>query len=373
MKLRTSLHRLLKPFAAKPTPRRGWRAGIALEALEVRLNLSAVLVVETVDAYWLYDDADALLKGAADGQATACAPSIANSDFTPQEMKVIENIVAELIVSEGYNDNDILSISYYDNTTSDELIASGVFDDGFFQDDLTETAPNVADSPRPAAITVAPIDSSNKLSNLPGASRADAILPEEGEEVVEANARLRDRLTSPVVIAAQPAIETALDTSPVEPVAFAIRPAESRSELNDRSLEMQNREEVAEPQQVSPPSPRTKAEAVAITAVTQLANASAFMLPFAKFPTADLARVGIVSGLNYANSFWSPESDSHHDASPNPETEELFHWSYSQIAAAFGASGLAVAHWLNSHRTFEGASSSRPTRRRLRGWRQTSL
>ena len=107
--------------------------------------------------------------------------------------------------------------------------------------------------------------SSNKLSNLPGASRADAILPEEGEEVVEANARLRDRLTSPVVIAAQPAIETALDTSPVEPVAFAIRPAESRSELNDRSLEMQNREEVAEPQQVSPPSPRTKAEAVAIT------------------------------------------------------------------------------------------------------------
>ena len=374
MKLRASFHRLLKPFVVKPAPRRGWRAGIALEALEIRLNLSAVLIVETVDAYWLYDDADALLKAAADGQAVDSKPSGVDSDFTPQEQQVIDGLVAELIASEGYTESDILSISYVDNTTSDELIAEGYFDEGFVDDvATTETAPNLAESARQSAAAVAPIDVSNRLSNLTGAARADTISPDDSEEIIEANARLRDQLTSQVANAALPAIESTLEASPADPVASPIHAAEIHADLKNRSSQLETHEEVTEPRKVMPPSLATKAEAVAMTAVTQLASASELILPFAKFPAAGLASVGFVSGLEYATTFWSPMSPSNTDDSTNLESDDHFQFSYSQIAAAFGASGLAVAHWLNSKSEFESALSVKRPRLQVRGMRQTSL
>ena len=374
MKLRTSFHRLLKSLVAKPAPRKGWRAGIVLEALEIRLNLSAVLIVETVDAYWLYDDADALLKAAAEGQAVDSNPCNAGSDVTPQELQVIDGLVADLIASEGYTDSDILSISYIDNTTSDELIAEGYFDNGFFDDGVVEeTLPDSAGITDRVGTAVDLIDVSNKLSNLTGAAGTDTISLSDSDQLIEANARLRDQLTAVAVNAALPVIEAALDASPIDQAASPIRATEIHSDLNDSSTKLDNREEVAEARKMPPPSLVTKAEAVAISAVTQLASASERILPFAKFPSAELARVGIVSGLEYATTFWSPKSASNTDDSTNLESDDLFQFSYSQIAAAFGASGLAVAHWLNSKREFESASSVKQTRRRGRGMRQTSL
>ena len=374
MKLRTSFHRLLNSLVAKPAPRKGWQAGIVLEALEMRLNLSAVLVVETVDAYWLYDDADALLKATAEGQAVDSKPYNASSDFTPQELQVIDGLVAELIASEGYTDSDILSISYIDNTTSDELIAEGYFDDGFFDDVVTtETAPNVAESTGQSATVVAPIDVSNKLSNLTGAAGADAISPGDDELLIEASARLRDQLTTQVANAALPVIEATLEASPADQAASPIHAAVRHTDLKDSSAPLETQEEVAKARKVLPPSLVTQAEAVAISAVTQLARASELILPFAKFPSAELARVGVVAGLEYATSVWSPLSGSNTEDPNNLESDDFFQFSYSQIAAAFGASGLAVAHWLNSKREFESVSSVKRPRRQVRGTRQTSL
>ena len=359
MKLRTSFHRLLNSLVAKPAPRKGWQAGIVLEALEMRLNLSAVLVVETVDAYWLYDDADALLKATAEGQAVDSKPYNASSDFTPQELQVIDGLVAELIASEGYTDSDILSISYIDNTTSDELIAEGYFDGGFFDD--------VAESTGQFATAIAPIDVSNKLSNLTGAAGADAISPGDDELLIEVSARLRDQLTTQVANAALPVIEATLEASPADHAAVI------HADLKDSSTPLDTHEEVAKARKVLPPSLVTQAEAVAISAVTQLARASELILPFAKFPSAELARVGVVAGLEYATSFWSPLSGSNTEDPTNLESDDFFQFSYSQIAAAFGASGLAVAHWLNSKREFESVSSVKRPRRQVRGMRQTSL
>ena len=379
MKLRTSFHRLLNSLVAKPAPRKGWRAGVVLEALEMRLNLSAVLVVETVDAYWLYDDADALLKAAAEGQAVDSKPYNASSDFTPQELQVIDGLVAELIASEGYTDSDILSISYIDNTTSDELIAEGYFDGGFFDDvATTETAPYLAESTGQFATAIAPIDVSNKLSNLTGAAGADAISPGDDELLIEASARLRDQLTTQVANAALPVIEATLDVSPADHAASPIHAAVNHAavihtDLKDSSAPLETQEEVAKARKVLPPSLVTQAEAVAISAVTQLARASELILPFAKFPSAELARVGVVAGLEYATSVWSPLSGSNTEDPTNLESDDFFQFSYSQIAAAFGASGLAVAHWLNSKREFESVSSVKRPRRQVRGMRQASL
>ena len=339
-----------------------------LEALEIRLNLSAVLIVETVDAYFLYDDADALLKAAAEEQSVDSNPCSVGSDFTPQELQVIDGIVAELIVSEGYDDSDILSISYIDNITSDELIAAGYFGDGFLEDVAsTETAPNVSQSAGQSATSIAPIDVSNKLSNLTGAAGADTIAPDDSEELIDANARLRDQLAAPVANTALPMIEATLEAIPADQVASPIPAAEIQTELNDNPSKLGNREDVANARTIVPPSLATKAEAVAISAVMQLASASELILPFAKFPSAELARVGVVVGLDYATSFWSPPSASNTDDSTHLESDDVFQFSYSQLAAAFGASGLAVAHWLNSKRESESALSVKRPRHRVRG------
>ena len=374
MKLRTSFHRLLNSLVAKPAPRRGWHAGLVLEALELRLNLSAVLIVETVDAYWLYDDADALLKAAAEGQAVASAPSNARSDFTPQELQVIDGLVAELIASEGYTDSDILSITYIDDTTSDELIAEGYFYDGFFDDGIVEeTLPDSAGITDLADTADVPIGVSDKLSNLTGAAGTDAISPSDSDQFTEVNALLRGQLTALAADAALPVVEVTLDASQVDQLASPILAAEIQSDRKDNPSQLGNREDVANARKTVPPSLATKAEAIAMSAVTQLASASELRLPFAKFPSAGLASVGFVSGLEYATTFWSPQSASNTDDSTNLESDDVFQFSYSQIAAALGASGLAVAHWLNSQREFESASSVKQPRRRVRGMRQTSL
>ncbi len=373
MKLRTSLHRILNSLVAKPAPRRGWRAGVVLEALEIRINLSAVLIVETVDAYWIYDDADALLKAAAEGQAADCNPSNADSDFTSQELQVIDGIVAELIASEGYTDRDILSITYIDDTTSDELIAEGYFYDGFFDEVVvTETLPDSAVSAGQAETADVLIDVSNTLSNLTGAAGTDTISLGDGDLLIEANAQSRDQLTALVANAVLPVIEATLDAPPVDQASSPIRAAETHSGLKNRLPKLENYEDVAKGRKVFQPSLAMKAEAIAISAVTQLANASELLLPFAKFPSAGLAGVGFVSGLEYATTFWSPQSASNTDDSTNLESDDHFPFSFSQIAAAFGASGLAVAYWLNSQREFESASSVKQPRRRVRGIRLTS-
>lgn len=374
MKLRTSFHRILNSFVGKPAPRRGWHAGTVLEALEIRLNLSAVLVVETVDAYWLYDDADALLKAASGGQAVDCIPSNASSDFTPQELQVIDGLVADLIASEGYNGSDILSISYIDNTTSDELIADGYFDDVVFDDGVVdETLPDSTAIVDRNETAVIPNDVSNKLSNLAGAAGIDAISASDDELLVETIARLRDQFSTPAVSGILPVVEATLEASPVDSLVSPVHAAEIQADLKENPSKLGKPEDVAEARKTLPPSLATKTEAIALSAVTQLANASELILPFAKFPSAGLVHVGLVTGLEYAKDFWSPQSEPATNDSTNQESDDLFQFSYSQIAAAFGASGLAVAHWLNSKREFENAASVKQPRRRVRRVRQTSV
>ncbi len=374
MKLRTSLHRILNSFVAKPAPRRGWQAGIALEALELRLNLSAVLIVETVDAYWLFDDADALLKAAAEGLTADCNPSNSDSEFTPQELQVIDGLVAELIASEGYSDSDILSITYIDDTTSDDLIADGYFDEVYFDDGVVEeTLPDFTESTDLAGTEDVSIDVSDKPSNLLGAAGTDEISSGDSDPVIEANSRTSDQSAAVVANSALPIIEATLDALPIDPSSSPTVVAEIQADRQSRPSKLGNREEVANTRQTVPPSFTTKAEAIAISAVTQLASASEMKLPFAKFPTVGLARVGLVAGLEYTRSLWSPESESDTDDSTNLESDDLFQFSYSQIAAAFCASGLAVAHWLNTKQESEKAASVQQPRRRVRGVRQTSL
>jgi len=367
-------HRLFHRFTTKPAPRRGWQAPIVLEALEIRLNLSAVLIVETVDAYFVYDDADALLNAASGEQTTGSSVDSSGSDFTPQELKVIDGLVAELIASEGYSDNDILSINYFDNTTSDELIASGFFDDASFnEDNATQATTSVNASTATTGTAVTPVTLDTKSSNLPRSADADAISPRVFDAVGTTNAPLSDASNALVPQAVLPAIDSNRATALVNPVVSAIFDAQVHSDLDEATSASVNQEEVPDQRPSSPEGKEATTESAVLSAVSQVASASEFLLPFATFPVTKLTTAGVLSGLDYSTSFWSSRKTPSADDASNLETEETQQVSYSQIAAAIGTGGLAVARWLHAHRTIENVSPVNQLRQRVRRSRQTSL
>ncbi len=374
MNLRTSFDRLLNSLVAKPAPRRGWRAAVVLESLELRLNLSAVLIVETVDAYWLYDDFDSLVAAATDGQATSSTQSDPSSDFTPQELQVIDGLVTELIASEGYDDSDILAITYVDDTTSDELIANGYFEDGFFDDGAaTDALANLAERADLAEMTDAQFDFEIGSPELTGAAGNDSILANASNATIPVIVPVSENLNPLVANAVLPVIEAASGTDLVDQLGSLVREAETHTDFNAVASVTTRHDKIAEARTTFSPRLAVTAETAALSAVVRMANSPEWILTFAKFPSAVLASAGIASSLEYTSYLWSQHRASNADDSTNLEADDAGQFSYSQIAAAFGASGLAIARWLDSEKGSENALPVKQPRRRGRGTRQTSL
>ncbi len=123
-----------------------------LEALEQRLNLAAVLVVETVDAFWLIEepDYDSLAPAASADELSgddlagsagfeeiglelpqSVSPTTANGGaLNAPEAQLAESLLSELWYSEpDFFYEDVLAVTFYDHTSMDALIDSGMFDD----------------------------------------------------------------------------------------------------------------------------------------------------------------------------------------------------------------------------------------------------
>lgn len=151
------------------------RATSSLESLETRLNLSAVLVVETVDAYWLIEEpsSDSLapashgdwLYGDDFGGGSwdegefaddalevdlpkAVTPVLSNGQsLDATQASLTNSLLADLWSSEpDFFYEDVLSVKLYNNTTMDALMASDIFDDGGSSDSFNAPSSQASDS-----------------------------------------------------------------------------------------------------------------------------------------------------------------------------------------------------------------------------------
>ena len=150
----------------RPCARRHAAGG--LEALEPRLNLAAVVVVETVDAYWFIEEptldslapaasADQLLGSDVSGSAgfdqleqglpNSITPVAANGGaLNPSEAKLTDSFLTELWSSEpDFFYEDVLAVTFYNDTSTDTLINSGLFDGSDQVDSFSNTAPSAGD------------------------------------------------------------------------------------------------------------------------------------------------------------------------------------------------------------------------------------
>ncbi|MFM9959750.1 MAG: hypothetical protein ACKV2Q_00820 [Planctomycetaceae bacterium] len=373
MKPRNCLNRLVGLPSAKPAPRSGRWAGIRLETLECRLNLAAVLVIETSDAYWLYDDVDALVAAAADGKVTDSARSDPGSEFSASELQVIDELVAELIATEGYSDSDILAVTYLEDTTSDELIAGGFFDDPLFEGEFT----NDFDTPLDFASDLVTIEFAeglneavtesvneavtidDDLSQLAGAAGNDSILlvsaevvPDDKSLLPVRSERLGERLGSGTSLGS---VETTTERA-VATRRLAVRgTANTQNEVATSSTGVPR---VVSAASVAESGVATSLPIRFLAAVQPLANAVQFPLPFAKFATTSFVAVGIGTTFRSAPDVSRPTNSWTADDVTIPAANETDGLSYSQITALFGAGGLAVAHWWNNATVSEPVTPS---------------
>ena len=142
-------------------PRAQRRTAARLEALEQRLNLAAVLVVETIDAYWFIDEAslapaasaDELWGGELSGSAgiddiglglpKSVSPTASNGGtLTAAQAGLTDSLLAELWITEpDFFYEDVLAVTFYSDASMDALIDSGLYDgsssaDSFSNSDL---------------------------------------------------------------------------------------------------------------------------------------------------------------------------------------------------------------------------------------------
>lgn len=146
--------RTRRPRAQRP-------AAFRLETLEQRLNLAAVLVVETIDAYWFIEEASLAQTASADelwggelsgsaggddiglGLPKSVSPAASNGGtLTATQAGLTDSLLAELWNTEpDFFYEDILAVTFYSDASMDALIDSGLYDgsssaDSFSNSDL---------------------------------------------------------------------------------------------------------------------------------------------------------------------------------------------------------------------------------------------
>lgn len=345
--------------------------------MESRLNLAAVLVIETTDAYWLYDDVDALVAAFSEESPTPSSPAETDSEFTEQELQVIDELVAELMATEGYSDDELLAITYLEDTTSDELIASGFFEDALFDEfssgfdafvDFGEDF-GAVDFVDAADELVADV---GDLAQLPGAAGNDSLSLDIEEAVADARSQVRaatERLTANV---ATTSADATADQSLATRNVARLEKGDAQGDVAIPPAKLANSETTASASAVVAAAIATNPVVRAMAMTQPMTSAAQFVLPFAKFATTGLVATGIVTELRSATHAIPTDSSATNDRSTTP-AENSDGPSYSQIMALFGAGGLAAAHWWNTTRERESASPPATHRRPGRRPQRTTM
>lgn len=366
-------------------PRARHRTAPRLEALERRLNLAAVLVVETVDAYWLIEEptfdslapsasADELWGGELSGSAgfdeiglalpEAVSPTNSNGEpLNATEAKLTESLLADLYYSEpDFFYEDVLAITFFNDTSMDVLIDSGLFDGGDATDSFSNSdlfASEFFDNSEFAINLDETTPSDQQADLVEPSNSADESVEPENETVLKLNDLAKAAENSDVFAAAKAEVASWSKRLELEPLVKA-NTRQSIAEEAWAAVIAQPRSLAASPDatETLPQSSRGESlrdsvfltsvvaksvpeETIAVREVTKLESF------FAKFPLlsfgdgrASVLRLGRDSGDDHA----AKASDGDDPVAPDASSS----LSYSQWASLFGVLSLCGASlWQN--------------------------
>ena len=360
-----------------------------LEALEARLNLAAVLVVETADSYWLIEEpsSDSLAPASQaddlcgedygggcwendsswdDGLThelpSSVTPVTSNGQALDATKATLTNsLLAELWSSEpDFYYEDVLSVKLYDGTTMDALMSSGLFDDGG-SDSFNSLASQTSDH------LVASNSGNTASSNTQSASNNFGLTNAVSNGSAKQNSAVTvkaDESDNADLLAAAKA-EVASWSKRVEAESVVMSNAGQAAKMETlASTETTSQTIAASQVTIETLAPSSRDESVSDTAALATIE-SASTSPttvvaremtklesfFAKFPTFGIvsgssSMLRFVRGTGDAKQTTSAESD---DGNPSTEIENDS-LSYSQWASLFGTvSLLGTSLWRNGN------------------------
>lgn len=346
-----------------------------LETLERRWNLTAVLVVETVDAYWLIEDptfdspaqaTSAANAGSTVTSGTNSAPAVdlpsavAPVSSTGATLNAAQSNLTYEMLDELWNSEpdfyyeDVMAVTFYSNTTMDKLIASGLLDGG-----ASDTSNNVtrasgqgsnANAINTQALTpvsqslntngVNPVAANNlNSSNNSKGTAVEPVSDSKAELIAAAKAEIASwsrRLETEVTSAANGTLAVGSDevlaaVLPRPRLETEIRITESaRQVANERTSELS-------PESTSVARGQVTVAAQPTEPARELTKLELF---FARFP----ALFGSDSTRSPMLRLARGESKSSADQTSDDTTQEDSNeWSYSQWASLLGVASLSAA------------------------------
>lgn len=350
--------------AVRPRARR--RAALRLETLEQRLNLAAVLVVETVDAYWLIEDpefssltpaasSDALHGDSGHDEAAMGLPSdVALAAASGDSLNSAESNLAWSLLNELWDTEpdffyeDVLAMTFYSDSTMDSVLASGLFDDSsdlgssFENDFVANDFFDDTDLSGSAGSDFLDFGSEPSSDFADSSFATDEALPVEAEALMAEESDVLDLAKA----------EVASWSQRLDAQSFAL-PGASRSVADETSMAavVPTKFVIAndpkfdpaarasdEPavREVPPASASAAARSIQESAVTPTETRSIDSF-FSRFPTFFGMRVSRSERVPLARG----ESESADGSSDPVEADAT--WSYSQWASLVGVAGLTAA------------------------------
>ena len=352
------------------------RAATRLESLERRWNLSAVLVVETVDAYWLIEDptfeslapttsADALhgesllAKPGHDEIEMGLPANVSPAAASGGALNTAESDLAWTLLNDLWDSEpdffyaDVLAMTFFSDTTMDSLIDSGLFDGssdvGSFNDTEFLTSDFFGNTDVSGAsgndfLDFSP-DSSNEFSN--SNSGSDEVLA-DNFAVVETETRDG--------IAADKA-EVASWSQRIDAQSFAM-PGASRTPAdesrmatvlpvrivvgNNPTFEPSTRTDLETVLRDDPAAKSDQAIQPTLKSTVSTGEPKALDSFFSQFPTMLGMGTERSSLLRLIRGERGPAADNSDEASSDVE-DASGSWSYSQWASLVGVAGLSAA------------------------------
>ncbi len=357
-------------------PRVRRRAAVRLESLERRWNLSAVLVVETVDAYWLIEDptfdslaptasadtlhGESLLANAGHDEIEMGLPAnVAPATASGGALNTAESDMAWTLLNDLWDSEpdffyeDVMAMTFYSNTSMDSLIDSGMFDDssdtGSFNDSEFLTGDffggtDVSGASGNDFLDFSP-DSSSDFSESNSAS--DEILADDFEAVetettdVIASAKAEVASWSQRLDAQPFAMPGAARTLADEPAMAAVLP--TRIVVGSSpTFEPATRTDVETVLRDALVANSVDATRLTLKSAVSTSEPKALDSFFSRFPSMLGISAGRSSMLRLIRGERGPSVENSNEASSDVE-DASGAWSYSQWASLVGVAGLSAA------------------------------
>lgn len=368
--------------------RAGSRSLRRLEQLECRLNLSAVLVVETADSYWLIEEPnfglpaatasdavtdtsglsdslcglDSTVIGSAgsdfltDDESLASLLSAVSSDkvLTKFESQQMSDMLSELLAYGDFTTQDVWSISLVSNSTIDGLETSGYFDDGssssadslFASDSFSSDSEDFnvsADNTSTTSDTGESNSSTNRsnsrstngLSNtvLTGAAGSDFIFVSRFEQFESESSEREWNSQTNSVTSSQMTADRATRLLPSELAELV---------LNDRMRETNATDAVAGEIEANGNFRQRQRVAQNGDVTTEATNLNVDRL-FTRFQSDTLELTSLSRAVRYLKAVSGIANSD--DSTSSDATGEDSGWSYAQMASLVGTISLTLASW----------------------------